>query len=1037
MNKYNTFSIPRFKEFANILHDRQHALAYHYSNPKEKFTLITNFLDRSKEYVERGESPFVWGGTEEQRRILEGYESFEDRLKEFDVNWESLSKSSVTDSENSETYKYLHQFQRGELSLKNIQPGNLGEYFEQGRETGIFLNDFQKNEYPILSKYFDTSVSSQDGFISLPIVAFGAISGVVHLIFSAKDRPLFVRRTVIKNLIKQFTLAYENQMLGWVMDPNDINNIATVDLRQLETQLGPQKNPFLKDLGLYKYYELSKNYHAKRIKYALEVPDELAIQHLKQAIAAILIDSFAHNISAHCLTALSFWFKERAEVAVMPNLDKFSDQGKNNPLVLHYQKFSGKGWAPLSKELAILTKFLAEKATFQNSINRRSNFSGQIMSLYDVLWIDFIGNPLYLGSIASTEKVKKLHINITFFEQEVIHSDIINSKFIKKKQVNNREVIYLNNTLATINLMDFYQADLSSKTREERLLESVFVQKGKHFELFAEELKQCKVFFPGGIVGKQAFLTILETEIRNIKHYKDDRELMDDVEKNGLILNISIHQRHVNSYIENGNDPCEIYKIGISLKLPSAVRADEVSNRLENLAKSIVSEPPHYRPRLGGTYQDKVCAAMLFNNRFDSVEKREETERHKAYYPWVKVAIQPVYIGDSPRESVKELELSWQKYRNHKNNFRGLFEEFIKAETNKENHQKNGVHYKKYIHLWSGDDVYHLPDTEQLNWENIVRFRFVVIKPDSPERYQELRDLGTMRLLQTDERIADLESAYNQWLQIWSKSEKSCVIDFEEGETSIARITYHQNQLKFENGRQIETVNDDDDLYEQYQQVYVQQHILLRVTHGGNLDQSGEVCNYRSTGVLIRQFCKTPKLESVETIASPELHELYEFLSTRIAIFDDRIAARIQENKRTYYHKALRCGFHGEKDEQWESVKQNGFEKLHFLVVHLAYIEKMKDSNGQYYSEERTFDFIKEQVLQGQSVESLQGHFMLVITTGRGRSQWWDSIKNDPQLSNIVTYRPIEAIAAAVEDALQISDDIDLKYNLVKILIGS
>ena len=175
----------------------------------------------------------------------------------------------------------------------------------------------------------------------------------------------------------------------------------------------------------------------------------------------------------------------------------------------------------------------------------------------------------------------------------------------------------------------------------------------------------------------------------------------------------------------------------------------------------------------------------------------------------------------------------------------------------------------------------------------------------------------------------------------------------------------------------------------------------------------------------------------VENIDIVDLCELYETLITRIAVFDDRAVQRIKEYRRDYYANTLRCGFYQETLEHWEKIKHQGFNKYHFLVVHLAFIEKMKDTEGKEYGENRIIDFINNEILDNTCVEQLQDHFTLVVTTGRGRMEWWEKIKATPPLVHIATYRPIESILSAIEDAIMINDDIDLKYNLVKVLIGS
>jgi hypothetical protein len=69
--------------------------------------------------------------------------------------------------------------------------------------------------------------------------------------------------------------------------------------------------------------------------------------------------------------------------------------------------------------------------------------------------------------------------------------------------------------------------------------------------------------------------------------------------------------------------------------------------------------------------------------------------------------------------------------------------------------------------------------------------------------------------------------------------------------------------------------------------------------------------------------------------------------------------------------------------------------------------------------------------------DNLGDTFFLVITSGRGRTEWWKTLDNKPHLKNFTTFRPVESLIDAVEKATIKNDDIELKYNLVKILFGS
>ncbi|HNI45848.1 MAG TPA: hypothetical protein PK230_14185, partial [Chitinophagales bacterium] len=406
-----------------------------------------------------------------------------------------------------------------------------------------------------------------------------------------------------------------------------------MDIAILEKAEHIRTNPFAQDLGLTRYYTHTGVYHQKRIDSATELPLKLLDQYRLHAITTILIDSFAHNISAHSLTTLSAWFNELTAYAIDTN-SLTEEAIRQNPIVQYYtQNYKSLDSRSLSREQGNLYKFLYEKAAFWNAISRQTNFAGQVMSLYDVLWKDFIGNPFYLGSIAYAEKVRKIDIGITFFSEEKRNKRerYFSTKIIEK----DTEGKTYNGILASIDL-----SQVDSNTDVEK---SLFVQKGADFERLSAKLKECQVFFPGGVVGKHAFLTILENEIRNIKHHKDDTDLMERIRENGLCLDISIHKRPINTDIPTPSNKTELYKIGVSLQLPTKIEYTTLEERLHNLEGDIINDD--YRPRLGGTLQDKICAAMLLKGSFTKVQNREE-EVDKRYYPWVKSAVQPAYLKE-------------------------------------------------------------------------------------------------------------------------------------------------------------------------------------------------------------------------------------------------------------------------------------------------------------------------------------------------------------------------------------------------------
>ena len=127
--------------------------------------------------------------------------------------------------------------------------------------------------------------------------------------------------------------------------------------------------------------------------------------------------------------------------------------------------------------------------------------------------------------------------------------------------------------------------------------------------------------------------------------------------------------------------------------------------------------------------------------------------------------------------------------------------------------------------------------------------------------------------------------------------------------------------------------------------------------------------------------------------------------------------------------------FHEEDEAALASqVRENNFGTGNFLVMHLSFIEKMQDEEWEYDMErQRIGDFISEQIpIHCREREN----FIFVITTGRGRRVWWDSMANTEH-TRFTTFRPIETLITSIENAIQKHDDFELKYNLLKTLFGS
>jgi hypothetical protein len=592
---------------------------------------------------------------------------------------------------------------------------------------------------------------------------------------------------------------------------------------------------------------------------------------------------------------------------------------------------------------------------------------------------------------------------------------------------------------------------------------SVFVEEGPLYQALKKELEDTHLFFPGGVIGKHAFFTLLENEIRNVKHFKNG--ILKQIQQEGLILNISLHLRPVDSNKDEQVANPQLFKIGVWLKHPVNINAELLTKRIDGLDAPIITDET-FQPRLGGNHQDKICASMLLTNNFDRVQEND-TQLGEIYYPWIKTAAHKIDPDENP-ETATEFEVSRRNYDKVRENI-GDFENMFKP------HEGFG-YLKKYFHLWKGDNIYTL-EAEQapkgakknapasiaeiIPYENTARFKFLHLSPITQRFKEELKTEGIIRLIESAEKPATIAEAYQHWLPNWLKlapadAPQNVLIEFVEDKTKVGRIIYQNRSLQFQNKTQIEDFDLDMDNDFAFDDISARMHIAI--AHGVRMSAESDKFNYRKNGELIRHFCKGKLMGETVSIDQDDLYELFESLTTRIGIFDRRIYNRLymgdaplatgeprdleakrqlQKDRLQLYRDHLQLDFRNESDEDWNLVKQQGFLGYNFLIVHLSYIENMKDKQGNTYTEQGILRFIDEQILQGQPPEAVGDHFILVITTGRGRMAWWDKIKEKPAYTRFTTFRPIESILGATEDALQMHDDINLKYNLTKLLFGS
>ena len=245
---------------------------------------------------------------------LFGIENFIGDYSEVGKAVEILNQYEIKFIDSIEGGRLYDEFKHGDLGLDDLVIGRLSDYFDSYLERGGFKNEEQSWEFTILNHFFSVE---EDYHLSLPLIQFGGFDGVVHIIFEEKDRSIFSNSSLQKLLIRLFSNEYEGLLLDWDSVGENMQRRSTLP-RQLayltsdEYHESAYTNPIFKECQYRAFYLNSMAYYMKRIEYNDVVPESFKTEYRKRAIIAILIDSYAHNISAHSLTVLKWFFQQRA-----------------------------------------------------------------------------------------------------------------------------------------------------------------------------------------------------------------------------------------------------------------------------------------------------------------------------------------------------------------------------------------------------------------------------------------------------------------------------------------------------------------------------------------------------------------------------------------------------------------------------------------------------------------------------------------------------------------------------------------------------
>lgn len=1122
----NVFALTRPEDFFNLLQDRLHATTEsNLLRGDNEFTILINALNRrTYQRINRMEDVnLVYAGVEKQRELIEDWGGKRPELRDF---WEILSSTSLDSNKAKVGSGYYADIKTGNLDLAGIQVKTLKSYFETPPkpEDGDAALKGWEAEKAILSAYFDIAT---DLYISLPVIGFADFDGIAHIVFKKKWENRVRDKDNIWALLRAFVMEYDGMFLDWDVVGDNMDKISSIkqfltDIEKPDFYEIKNRNPILRDLDLLNYYSRHDKYFDLRFRLSDGVPGKIYELYIVHSIVSILVDSYAHNVSAHSLTTLTWWFRQRSKRFNEPEVDwekvfaylerdelntdaieqLRSLLSKHSPRVeersgsaqqqeeSHTRKEDGDRMihyrGHLSREIYPMFQFLMEKGAYWSGITRNVNVGGMVSSLYNILWHDFIQNPLYIGTIAKTEDIQHVRLRVVLYEPgtEPLDAPHDHTQPVRKR-------ILHDGILAEVDLMNpLTEAELKAEEEEHKDAiqgepRSVFVRKGKDLKALKHPLKDIRFFLPGGVVGKHAFFTMLENEIRNVKHY--NRSELALLRKEGLTLSIGIQPYSLPKSTQQ-----ELYRLSIWIDAPTRLLTDDTAEHVVlKKWKSLEGElfDSGVAPKLGGTYQDKVCAAMLFNNSFSSVQNGfesihrptdKDTERDRLFYPWTLPACSSA-DGSATSHEHQDFEFIRDKKRLPKlptEPSAGELKERDQALRDMvKNYPEKGF-LKKIFYFWKGQNLLDAPamTTEELEHENPARFRIVHLPAatdDFDKKFAALRrKQGVIRIITgdlpasttEDKDLRELEQfrdACTAWLAQWigqplevikllrdAQPHSLYVLDA-QNETSPVYRSYDHNQLS--------SKHPEIDL-KQYEELVeaAPKERIVEIAHSGDptaLPKS-EVMWYRRHGVYQKYFLEDIKVQSeVKRRVLKELRELefFETLLTRICIFDNRIYHRIRGEKdfgrEDFFRHRLKLVVQNEAtdDERenpkwlqtWEQERTDFIPTCHFLVIHLSFIERILQK--KHKREGDVGFFIQQEIVSAMSGGRVPDNFMLVITTGRGRNDWWNHLDRTEykNFARFTIFRPVESLISAVERSMSIQDDVELKFRLVKILFGS
>jgi hypothetical protein len=759
------------------------------------------------------------------------------------------------------------------------------------------------------------------------------------------------------------------------------------------------------------------------------INEEKKSLYTKYGAVAIIMDTFSHNIAAHCLNELGLYFnKKRKRISALKNseqtiqpdetVDKLSDKWdlltddfelekiKNSTPENAYEKISSLYDYMVNKNHLIenFLKFMRSKSAFWSGAIGEQPPTAAIMDINELL-IQFVDNSLFLGSIAASEGI----FGVKFF---------------------------LDNNLVAISHLEggTFRYHYDSRIGDEKFENDIKERKiqwekaalgQKPGKFFKDNINR-QFFFPNGVIGIQALYTIWENILRNVKHTTFDGGIQ------GRNANID----NVEEKNENNSDSSKLLPLKVEIK-------DEENQDGEESSKYLITSYIDVEP--GNSFKDKAgeenesVNKNSVNDILFSIKKGIVDKQGK---PFMGGTTQMVLCagflqGLSPTET-------HEKITGRKDSYKKLIDVV----------QDEGAGLLKYtVKVWKGEyytkwQVVKGKIKDPLK-EKIYRFRLIVMENPGEEKDMEdmirppirkllVEDLKALeekyqikdnksRQNQPDKKVV-FEELYQRWLDKWIFEEEifvSCSVIMKWSrkrginEEKTEDPEWWQNKLDSED--KIKLFAFFHPTGPEYQK---QEDIDIEERHIG----------FRNHGTFVHLTKKEGG-----TLLSKNLPELFEVLATRIVIIDDTIYKRFKNlhpKQKDILSRVLNLKIHPEIKERAKlsNIILNDNQEKHFLVIHLSNVETVKEYNREVYKTDLQ-NFVREVIGEGKGKKGM--YRFLVFTSGRNREIDKKNFDDYQKTHSLFIHREefMQVIEWAEETPIEAA--FRIKYGFVKKLIGT